>query len=481
MLRVERNKIVDGDGNEVMLRGVNIGGWMNMEHFIDGFPGAEHDLRIFARQELGEQRGERLFDSLLDHFFTEADVAYLASAGATVVRLPLNYRHFEDDARPGEFLPKGFERLDKALEWCGKHNIYAILDLHSVQGFQSPDWHCDNSSRRSQLWTDGGFQDRFVALWEEMAHRYNGNPVVAGYDVMNEPVTNSERGTLPRIYEPIWDRLNTLYRRVVAAIRAIDSQHIVFLEGDYYSERFDGMEAPFADNLVYSSHHYPHVGDSYEPYPGPVKRRFEPITEDWNKSVLHEDFFNSEGYQFAVRHDVPLWVSEFGPVYRDPKEYPWRGAVLNDQLEIFQELNAHWTLWTYKDVGVQGLVQLDPASDLLRLTTVPREKTVPIFPRGKEGESELVKAAIRELADRIYEHLGVDTINREANRVLLEYSVVENYVNNLVQPLFVNVFRDKSETEIDRIMEAFDFNRCHKTHVAEILTPFLPRAQSVRS
>ena len=45
-------------------------------------------------------------------------------------------------------------------------------------------------------------------------------------------------------------------RRVVQAIHAIDPDHIVFLEGDYYSRRFDGMETPFAPNLVYSSHNY---------------------------------------------------------------------------------------------------------------------------------------------------------------------------------------------------------------------------------
>ena len=27
--------------------------------------------------------------------------------------------------------------LDKMLEWCSKHELYAILDLHAVQGWQN--------------------------------------------------------------------------------------------------------------------------------------------------------------------------------------------------------------------------------------------------------------------------------------------------------------------------------------------------------
>jgi endoglucanase len=97
MLQVRDGKVVDATGRAVMLRGVCIGGWMNLENFIDGFPGAEHDLRSLAVATLGREKGEQIFDSLLDHFFREADVAYLASCGANVVRLGLNYRHFEDD------------------------------------------------------------------------------------------------------------------------------------------------------------------------------------------------------------------------------------------------------------------------------------------------------------------------------------------------------------------------------------------------
>jgi endoglucanase len=44
VLRVSGNQIVDGPGQPVLLRGYNVGGWMNMENFLTGYPGTESPL-----------------------------------------------------------------------------------------------------------------------------------------------------------------------------------------------------------------------------------------------------------------------------------------------------------------------------------------------------------------------------------------------------------------------------------------------------
>ena len=53
---------------QVRLRGTNSGAWMNMENFMNGFPGCEHRLRFFAKQILGEELGSYFFDSMLGIF-----------------------------------------------------------------------------------------------------------------------------------------------------------------------------------------------------------------------------------------------------------------------------------------------------------------------------------------------------------------------------------------------------------------------------
>jgi hypothetical protein len=136
-LSTEGKNIVDQDGRVVRLRGTCVGGWMNMEDFVNGYSGAEHTLRHEMATVLGASRAEFFFERLLDQFFNESDFEYMRSLGTTVVRLPLNYRHFEDDRAPYVYKEAGFVRLDRVLGWCEKHGLYAILDLHAVQGWQN--------------------------------------------------------------------------------------------------------------------------------------------------------------------------------------------------------------------------------------------------------------------------------------------------------------------------------------------------------
>ena len=63
---------------------------------------------------------------------------------------------------------------------------------------------------------------------------------------------------------------------------------------------------------------------------------------------------------------TPIWVGEFGPVYTgDPERDEMRYQVLADQLELYERHAAGWSLWTYKDVGLQGLVTVAPESPYL--------------------------------------------------------------------------------------------------------------------
>src|SRR5512142_462104 len=104
MLSVRHNQIIDSREHPVRLRGVCIGGWMNMENFINGYPGAEHGVRAALAEVLGSARAEFFFERWLDHFLSEQDIAFIKECGANVVRLAVNYRHFERDCEPFRYL-----------------------------------------------------------------------------------------------------------------------------------------------------------------------------------------------------------------------------------------------------------------------------------------------------------------------------------------------------------------------------------------
>jgi len=456
-LQVNGDQIVREAGGSIALRGVCIGGWMNMEEFINGYPGSEHGLRRVLSQTLGEELGSIFFERMLDNFFSEEDVRYLKSLGASVVRLPLNYRHFENDSLPFHYLEGGFERLDEAIGWCAKHELYAILDLHAVQGWQNTDWHSDNSTRHSLFWQHPHFQDRFVALWEQLAQRYQHNPAVAGYNVMNEPVSNTPYGRFRDDYQPDWTTLNRVYRRVTEAIRKIDPKHIIFLEGDYYSSRFEGLEAPFTSNLVYSSHNYNQGGFGPGPYPGMIGG------ERWDLEKQRRVFLEHSGRRFCQEHQVPLWVGEFGSAYNGPvQEIPDRLRALDDQLQIYNQYNTHWTLWTYKDIHVMGWVQLRPQSEYVRtIRTIldAKEQLATDFWMGWIAPTP-AKRKVYELANLVEAVLEDETISSEADRRYLSQAALSGYVAGLMQTTYASLFKGMKAADIQRTMESFALANC---------------------
>jgi endoglucanase len=109
-LTVKGDQIVNGRGERVVLRGFGLGGWMNMENFITGYAGNEEAQRDAVRKVLGQEKYEFFYDRLLTYFFEEDDARFIQSLGLNLLRLPVNYRHFEDDMRPFEIKAEGFQQ-----------------------------------------------------------------------------------------------------------------------------------------------------------------------------------------------------------------------------------------------------------------------------------------------------------------------------------------------------------------------------------
>jgi hypothetical protein len=116
ILKVKDTNVVDENGKRVILRGAGLGGWLNMENFITGYPGHESQHRAAMLQVLGQEKYDFFFDRWLEAFFTEGDAKYFASLGLNCIRIPFNYRHFEDDMNPRVLKEEGFKHLDRAIE-----------------------------------------------------------------------------------------------------------------------------------------------------------------------------------------------------------------------------------------------------------------------------------------------------------------------------------------------------------------------------
>ncbi len=465
-LHVDGRYIKDEEGKKVFLRGVSFGGWLNMDNFITGYPGSESVVRREVREELGEERARVFFDSLLDSFVSEDDFRFLSEIGATAVRIPFNYRHFEDDLRPGEYDDAGFTYLDRAIGWAKRWGIYIILDLHAAQGWQNEGWHSDNSENITLLWTTRDYRERVKKLWAYIARHYRDEPQVAAYDLLNEPEA------------PSMQVLNEVHREIVEAIRAVDSRHIIFLEGNNYSKEFEGFEQPFDRNLAYSSHNYTPATHTGRRYPGPVGG------VDIDRAWMERNVQERDGWIFD--QDRPAWSGEFGALYDGSASKPTnadlgRLAALEDQLAIFNEHEMHWTIWTYKDVGVQGLVVPKLGSSYLEriapITALKAELGLDSWTAREQGLLRVEAANVMRLVGhRVAALLGDYSADfNAAGYRKIGRNGICSVTSNFVAPLYAARFADMSADEIRSMhREAFLFSNCERReYLIQALKTFL--------
>ena len=440
-LQTSGARVVTDDGAPVLLRGVGVGGWLNMENFITGYPATEFSHREAMRKALGQRRYDLFFDSFLTHFFGAEDASFIASLGLNCVRIPVNYRHWADDARPGEIDPRGFAHLDRAIEACAAAGLYTVIDLHAAPGGQNHYWHSDNPFHRPLFWQHGQFQDQAIALWEAVASRYCGRPEVAGYNVLNEPADSSATA------------LVDFYRRAVAAIRAVDGRHMVFLDGNRYAREFPGFGEPLP-NAVYAIHQYPAPGAADGgPYPGETAGRYV------DRDVVAAEFGSMTGYM--REHGVPAWVGEFGPVYGSGAERDaQRRRLLADQIQTYEEAQAGWSVWTYKDIGVQGLVTVSPASPWLERTAAVRARKAAVAADHWGVTTDGMRDVLEPLMARFArEFPGYDPYPFGARRYVEQLVLSICFAEPLADE-FAGCFAGASDSELAALGQCFAFGNC---------------------
>lgn len=441
MLRVSGRNIVDEAGQPVTLRGCGLGGWMNMENFITGYPGTEGQLREGLRKILGEARSERFLELLLSNFFERDDATFLKSAGLNSLRIPINYRHLENDAEPFKIKEEGFRHLDRVIDICSSEGIYTIVDLHALPGFQNQGWHSDNPTHRAFLWDHPHFQDRVINLWQRIAERYCSNPLVAGYDVVNEPADSGGEHILP------------FYERLYKAIRQVDPHHIVFLEGNRYATDFSGFPDPWP-GVVYSIHDYSPAGFvDAGLYPGVSRGEYI------DRSVIRSTF--ERRAELMLSRDLPIWVGEFGPVYSgDPTTDEMRYQVLRDQLEMYETAGVHWAIWTYKDIGLQGLQVVSPDSPWIALLSPVLEKKTRLGVDAWGGLDNAIRHVMQPLEDTMRSEFpnfhpypyGQDwLVKRLVRNILFSEALVEEWCS---------YFDGIDDDELARLASSFRFSEC---------------------
>ena len=366
----------DDNSNNVILRGINLGGWMLQEPYLFQFTGAadsQHEFKEKLVEFIGQENTDNFYNAWYENFITQGDVDSLASYGYNSIRLPMHYDLFtlpiQDEPVSGEntWIDLGFSMVDNLLDWCESNNMYLILDLHAApggQGFGSD--INDYNPNLPSLWESEENKNKTIALWGKLAERYSDEPWIGGYDLLNETH---------------WDlaenELRNFYIDVTNEIRQYDQNHIIFIEGNGYANDFSGLTPPWDDKMVYSFHKYWSFNDSL----------------DWVTWMRNE-------------YGVPLWMGEGGE-----NSNQW----FTEAIKLFEENYIGWAFWPWKKLeSISAPYAIPTNSNYQSLINYFRgESSAPSIENAVSGLMQLAEDS--HISNNIFQKDVVDAMIRQVN------------------------------------------------------------------
>jgi endoglucanase len=273
----------------------------------------------------------------------------IKSEGYNTIRLPYSNQLFDAGSKPGGIdyskNPdlqglQGVQLMDKIIAYASSIGLHIILDQHR------PD-----ANGQSALWYTNAYpESRWIADWQMLAKRYQGNAMVIGADLHNEPHLPACWGCGSQTVD--W-RLAA--ERAGNAILALNPNWLIFVEGvDCYGTggvtsggdsscywwggNLQGVKTyPVKLNvqhqLVYSVHDYP-ASVINQPWLN-VPNYPNNLTGVWDK------------YWGYVRRDgiAPVYVGEFGTRLQTVKDKQWFSGLVSYLGKGPGGFN--WTFWSW--------------------------------------------------------------------------------------------------------------------------------------
>ena len=324
-LRAEGISVKDNSGNTIVLQGVNLGGSLITEKWMTGIgdgdaPVVEDEwtLRNILTERFGDEAGLALLRTYQESYLNEYDFDVLKQMGINLVRLPFYFRNLQNEA--GEWIRDAngnidFSPLDRIVKMASERGIYVLLDLHGAPGSQSLESHTGRKdyNRLFENSLEGeAYRVQTIELWKALAAHYKDEPMIAGYDLLNEPVG-----------APSSEVLKNLYNRLYQAVREIDANHMLVMEGIW---DWDTLPVPASmnwTNVMYQFHFYYFGFDE---------------NVDAHKAYIDQKIADSQVKQAS--YNVPVMIGEFSAFsQKESWEY---------YLSQFKAQGWSWAPWNYK-------------------------------------------------------------------------------------------------------------------------------------
>lgn len=296
------------------------------------------------------------------NFMSEEDIVKIKALGFDHVRVPFDYHLIMESESASDYLESGFRHLDRAVEWCRRHQLNVILDLHKAPGYSF------DTKTANQLFEDPILQNKIVDIWTTITRHYKN---VCGDEVMFE--------LLNEIVEPDNSRWIPLATRLIDEMSAIDPKRYIMIGGNNYNSCGDLKYLPLFEDkrVVYTFHFYEPILFTHQKaywydramrynqdlvYPGEYLNVDEFVAtspkdadlEDLEKEGLNKEAirkYMTPAFEFIARTGQPLYCGEYGAIAL--ADLDSRVNWHRDVMSLFDEYEIGSGCWSYKEMDFE--------------------------------------------------------------------------------------------------------------------------------
>ncbi|MBQ4805192.1 cellulase family glycosylhydrolase [Aquimarina sp. MMG015] len=329
-LTVNGNKLLDADGNEVILAGVN---WFGFETQLSSFHGIwsrDHKSVLQQSKDLGFNCFRIPWHNMMLRDGASINIGSYGSDPYTGVT-PMN----EEEST----FTTPLELLDRTIQWCQENDMKVILDCHS----RNPDAYLVE-----KLWyTDNVPEQQWIDDWVFIADRYKNFDAVIGMDINNEP-----NGKIDNPEGARWGTNDAFDWRLAAekcgnAILEVNPNVLIMVEGIEAYTKPDGTETSYwwGGNLQ-GARDYPITLSN------PNKLMYSP--HEYGPTVFEQEWFSApdfpdnmpgiweEQFNFLNTNGTsPLLVGELGIKGQGGLDEIWFAKFI----DFIKEKKLHFTFW----------------------------------------------------------------------------------------------------------------------------------------
>jgi hypothetical protein len=254
--------------------------------------------------------------------------------------------------------------LMTALDEAQTAGVKVVLAPISLPGARWKQLNGDKDDAR--LWKDAAFQDQAAAFWRTLAGRLRGHRALVAYNPLNEPhperafgfddaLGEGFRAWRAKIKDTPAD-LDAFNRRIVAAIREVDPEMPILLDGWAYASPLGLAELqPIAgDGILYAFHFYDpwdyttfRVNQGRYAYPDRLPGA-SGASGPWSKDSFRGRI--APVARWAQQHGVPrtrIVAAEFGV----DRRVSGAAAYLADLVSVLNEGGWHWAFYAFRNDG----------------------------------------------------------------------------------------------------------------------------------